>query len=111
MSMRTGVLIVLALLLGGCGQPRRGVAVRTPLPAASPADRPGANLALGSSADQLWAATQWNVRAPGPSISAGYRLGDVSYFTDIQFDDQYYFGRYGGFSRMAQTARSAVLLR
>ena len=48
-------------------------------------------------------------RSAWPSVEAGYRLDETSYYWEIQDDDQFYFDRFGGFYRAAQTVRSAVV--
>ncbi len=70
-----------------------------------------ANLALGSSGEVLELAEAFTQRSPGPAIEIGYTLEDFNVFSDIQMDQQYSFGRWGGFARYAQSARAITFMR
>jgi len=109
--MRVAVLAALfGFAMVGCARPR---AVGVWLPAerrVDRAERASCNLALGPSAEHVRVATSLG-RGRGPSVETGYRLEDVSFFSDVQYDDQFFYDRYGGHSRSATTVRTAVVLR
>ncbi len=109
--MRTGILLLVCLPLYGCGT--RHVAIATYL--AQPDARCGlagpANLALGPSADVLDEAAAFTERGCGPAIEIGYKLEDTSFYSDIQIENQYTYGRFGGYARYAESARAVTLVR
>lgn len=109
--MKRGTVIVFALLLSGCASPGGGVMLCGPGPSGADQAQATCNWALGPSPADLRVAASLNYRTKWPSVATGYRFDDVSFFADVQYDDQYYFGRYGGYSRYAQTVRTAVLVR
>jgi len=105
------MVILLGLLIPGCVARPAGVFLSAPAP--QPQDQPSAvpNLLLGPSPQHVRMGLNWAGRSSWPSVAAGYRLDDVTYYSDFQDDEQFYFGRFGGYYRTAVTARSAVVLR
>jgi hypothetical protein len=103
----SGVVALLLVVLGGCaGRPVK--------PAVCPPPeiyRPGANLALGPSPQYVRVASGLTGRREWPAVSVGYVLDDITFLSDVQFDDQYFYDRLGGYSRLGQTIRTAVTLR
>jgi hypothetical protein len=104
--MRVGLSILVCLLLCGCAARQGGVACCEPCPAPV-----AANLALGPSAEVLALAGAFTWRSPGPAIETGYTLQDASTFSDIQLDQQYSYGKFGGYSRYAASARFVTFVR
>jgi hypothetical protein len=96
----------------GCAGPDRYSVVR-PRPTPSAGGVVCApNLALGPSAEHGRLAELFNARLARPSVAVGYRLGDVSYYSELIYDDQTFYDRYGGgFYREAETFRTGVRLR
>ncbi len=102
--MRRALFLVAILLWPGCAAaPKPGACV-------APAGH-AANLALGSSADNLELALLLTDRSPGPAIETGYRFDDLTYYSDWFLDQQQTYDENGGFFRSAETFRTATLAR
>ena len=103
------LLLLIAALPMGCASPRTNT---RPLGAVvgTAHGRTGANLALGVSGGDVWEATGLNYRSPWPYVNNGYRVDEVTYHTQVQDDDQFEFGRLGGFYRTDLTVRNAVVI-
>lgn len=104
------LLLGLGLLLSGCSGPGGVVVCRMPV---IHADGHGTspNLVLGPGEDYLWTAIGFNCRSSWPSVDAGYWFDDVTTFSEIELDDQFYYGRYGGYYRTSQSVRTGVRVR
>lgn len=77
-----------------------------------PAGRAIPNLALGSAAEHNLIGEALTARTAWPAVEGGYRFDDVSYFSQVIFDDQAFYDRLGGgFFQGNQSVRSSVLLR
>lgn len=111
MGMRYGALFILGLALSGCASQSAGVVLFGPPSGETQLHRQIPNCALGQSREDLWVATGLNYRSEWPSVTTGYRLDEVTYHIDIQEDNQFYFGRFGGYYRTTQTVSSAVIIR
>ena len=111
LDMLRGLAILLALAVGGCASRSTGVFIAPAEPQTAGSKHLPPNLALGPSAEHVWLGLSWAGRSAWPSVPAGYRLDDVTYFSDFQDDQQFYFGRFGGYYRTAVMFRSAVVLR
>ena len=111
MGMRYGALLILCLALSGCANQTAGVVLFGSPSGETQLHRQIPNLALGQSRENLWVAAGLNYRSGWPSVTTGYRLDEVTYHMDIQEDDQFYFGRFGGYYRTTQTVSSAVIIR
>lgn len=105
--MRLSLSILMCLLLCGCAARHGGTAICDQQPAPTVA----ANLALGPSSEVLDLAGAFAWRCPGPAIETGYTLEDSSLFSDIQLDEQYSYGKFGGYSRYAESARFVTFVR
>ena len=98
------------LLLSGCAtRERAAVLGNTPGPHGPPRC---ANLALGPTAEHGHIAELFTRRSTWPSVETGYRFGETSYYTEVNYDDQAFYDRFGGgFHRGSESYRSGVLLR
>ena len=105
------VLLGLGLLSCGCAGPAGGVVLYGPTGTHEGAGGPAPNLALGPSADHLWVACELTQRSAWPSVDVGYRFDDFSYYSEVQFDNQHYYDRYGAYYRAAESVRTGVLVR
>lgn len=106
-GMRLTLSTLVCLLLCGCAARCH----ETPVCERQPAPTVTANLALGPSNDVLAMAEAFAWRSPGPAYDTGYTLEDSSVFSDIQLDEQYSCGPYGGFSRYATNAHLVTFVR
>jgi hypothetical protein len=109
--MKLILLLAFGFLFSGCAKPADGIVLCT---TTVPQQHPGQstpNLALGPSADHLWAATQLTYRSSWPSVSAGYWLDDVSYLTEVQYDQQMHNDRFGWYYRTAESVHTTVRTR
>ncbi len=93
-------LVSALLVLAGCAGPG-GVATF----------RPTANVALGPTADHTWLATRIAPRSDWPTVSTGYRLGEVTYYSRIRYDEQSYYNRFGSLYDSTQSVATGVWLR
>lgn len=100
--------LVCILLSGGCVAPPRGVSLEA---CASEGRAGGANLALGPGPQYVEVARQMNYRSDWPAADIGLWFDDVSQYVDVQFDEQYFYNRFGSFYRTAESVRSAVAVR
>lgn len=98
---------IVVLVWGGCT--RQGAVVAACPPAEISESR--ANLALGGNPQDVVVASRLMSRREWPAVSVGYVLDDITFLCDVQFDDQYFYDRLGGYSRLGQTIRTAVTLR
>ena len=106
-------LLAVALLLCGCAPPadRASIVLRGPRTRAAPAGAVRPNLALGASAEHLQIARGLTYRSGWPATTTGYWFDDLSYFSDVQSDEQYQFDKFGAFYRLTDSVRSGVVVR
>lgn len=69
------------------------------------------NLALDPWSEANLAAVSLDRSSAWPSVDTGYRLDDVTTSTEVLFDYQTGFDRWGGIHRLGQTIRTGVFLR
>ncbi|MCH8804478.1 MAG: hypothetical protein IH986_00120 [Planctomycetes bacterium] len=101
-----------ALMLCGCAPRERAVVLRSATAAASGRAIGFPNLALGPTADHARLAEVFATRSSWPSVETGYRLGEVSNFFEVIFDEESFHDRLGGgFYRGRESFRSGVLIR
>ncbi len=104
-------LVVLCGVIWGCAEPPVFAIVRHD-PYDFEAPRRVPNLALGESARQLAIADEFTYRSTWPSTRFGYRFNDESHTTQIRYDDQSFYDRFGGgYTQITESVRSGVLLR
>jgi hypothetical protein len=113
MGMKQLGVGILLLLLSGCASSPRVAGVYVPGPGTVPFfPEPGqANIALGRDCGDVWMAQEWAYRPVWPATDAGIRLDDVTSYSDVQVDDQYFYDRFGGFYKTSETVRTGVLIR
>jgi hypothetical protein len=105
------VFAALFLVVAGCARPEQGVALRQTVVPGACISQPAPNLALGHGPELVRAAGAFNYRSSWPSVDGGYWLDDISYFFDVQSDDQFHYDRLGVYYRTSQAVRSAVVVR
>ena len=112
MMKRATWIAIGALLLCGCAPRERAVVLRSATAAASGRVMGLPNLALGPTADHARIAAFMATRSDWPSVETGYRLGEVSEFSEVIFDEESFYDRLGGgFYRGRQSFRRGVLFR
>jgi hypothetical protein len=99
-----GLLTILLVLAGCCAAPSATMMVGTP-------NRPvAANLALGPSRQHAAIAPLY-ARSDWPATIYGYRIGEVTDYSTVIYDEEDRYDEYGALFRAAETVRSGVLLR
>lgn len=100
--------MALGAILSGCRSsgPQDFAAAVRPAPI-----RETPNLALGPHPDVAYIGSEINPRSDWPSIENGYRLNEVTYYTDVFVDNQYIFTNFDASFRTGQNVRSGVLIR
>ncbi len=71
----------------------------------------GANLALGPTAEYGALAAEFNQRSDWPATSTGYRLPEISDYTEVLFDDQLIPDAFNFSFRVQQSFRSGTMIR
>lgn len=76
------------------------------------AARPAPNLVLGPSVEHARLGEWYAVRSGWPETPIGIRLGEISEYNDVTYDDESYYDRFGGaFYRIRQSVRTGAVLR
>lgn len=105
--MRRNVLLVVWIaLLTGCKTADRAAIVRSE---ATPAS--SANLALGPSAENSRLAALLPPRSDWPYVDNGYRLDDVTMYTQALYDVQMQYDRNGSLYYEQQSIQTGVRVR
>jgi hypothetical protein len=100
------------LVFSGCAARQPYAVVYGPGKAVPGRRAPTPNLVLGPSAEHVRIAESFAYRSTWPSVPVGYRVDDVSYGTEVIYDDQAFYDRIGGgYFRMSETVRTSALLR
>ena len=99
---RAGKIAALCALLAGCAGPGKYAVLHAP----------AANLALGPTAEHVRLGEAFAYRSAWPSVDAGYRFEDTSFFSQVIFDDQSFYDRLGGgLYHETQTVRTGIMVR
>ncbi len=105
--MRLSVLVLLSILgVAGCQAPPHFAVLGNEGP-----EGPCANLVLGRSPESAALAEVIEPRADWPTMDRGMRLDDVTYFSNITYDEQTYYDRYNNLFYGMQAVRTGVYLR
>ncbi len=109
--MKLVLVFAFGLLLTGCAKRTGGVLLDSAKLSHQHPAQAAPNLALGPSAEHLRTATELTYRSTWPSVDAGYWVDDVSYLTEVQYDEQVHFDRLGWYYRTAESVHTAVRAR
>ncbi len=110
--MRKLAELALLLTLTGCASPPSAnvlVSEHYDPPAAAWALP---NLVLGPSVEHARLGEWYTLRSGWPETPIGVRLGEISEYSDVTYDDESYYDRFGGaFYRIRQSVRTGAVLR
>jgi len=98
-------LIAVIALIAGCSSRVGGVAWHSPR-----SGQREANLALGPTGEHAWLAARIAPRSDWPAIESGLRVESVTFYTDIIYDEESYYGRNGSLYHTTQTVQTGVWL-
>ncbi len=103
---------LITVLLAGCVAPPPVAVLHRRDPARDIAGRTAPNLLLGSSAEHFYIAQTFDYRSDWPSVSIGYRFDEYSTYSEVIYDDQFFYDSLGGsYYRVGQDYRTRTIVR
>jgi hypothetical protein len=104
--MRACILTTLLVMASGCAAGGGAAVIQ-----ATPHYPAPANLVLGRSAMQAWLAQLQPVRTGPAAAALGIRVDDVTYYSQVLYDQEAHYDRNGSVFSETHTLRSGVMLR
>jgi hypothetical protein len=99
------MLIVLLLAPLGCASQRSGAVHYA-------GDRcRSTNLAIGPTAEHSWISSRIGYRSDWPAVQTGVRLDSITYYSEIIYDQESHWNRYGGLYHGTETVHGGVWVR
>jgi hypothetical protein len=111
MTRRVLLILTLSLFAGCAARQPVTTLVHEAFTTGRVGDRPP-NLVLGPTREIARVGQWYTFREEWPAVPFGWRLEEVSTYTDATFDDQAYYDRFGGaFFKVQDSVRTGIILR